>query len=981
MHMADVIQSPFIPHGFNSRQVDECWSSPDFAKVFCKDIVPSENNWTWTSNQVVQENHGGSPALTNHHSLTWRGPASVSFEASQKTYIDGELKQALQRVKHLAQEGVCIPSNSLVRLVRRCIVENDLVAGRKMQHIIRICGFESDAFVGSNVIRMFGVFGCLIEAVEAFRKLFQPDVFAWGAIILAHVNMGNFEQAFYLYIEMQELGMEPDGHIFVAVLKACMGMGNLEQSLWVHLDIIRCGFEMEIFVGSTLIDMYAKCGNLEKACKIFDKLPERNVVTWSVLIDGYTQHGHGDQALALFEQMQAGGTEPNRITFASILKACSHVEAGRKVHTLIVGHGLESDKFVGSMLVNMYMKCASFTEANYMFARLRERHIDAWNALIGGLCQHGCGQDALELFKQMQQAGTQPSLAILVCVLKACVSLGALEEGMTIHAYMIENDIQLDVYAGSSLIDMYAKFGHIRDAQVVFGSLPEQNVVTWSALISGFLHHGHKQEALWHFQQMKKEGVEPNDYTLVSILKACSDISALEHGRQIHAILVECDFELDTCVCNALMDMYTSCNRLQDAYNVFNKLPKRDVVSWSTLMAGSAEHQDGQVALQHYAAMLNEGIEPNMVTYITLVKACSSIAALEHGRQIHAEIVSCGFNIDLFVGSALIDMYSSCGCLKEAHMVFHRLSKFDVGVWTAMVTAYAQHSNYQMAFRYFEAMQKSGVKPDPVSFLCILSACNHAGLVPEGRSHLKSMREAQGIFPSQEHLNCMVDILGNANLLIEARDLLETIPFGPNIVGWMSLLSSCKRHINVDLGRQCFNHIVSLDEGNVAAYVLMANIYSSGGMKRNGKMIEELRLIANGWKKPGRAFVEVNHKIHSFVVGDRDHQNSEAIYKKIKTLNMQMKVEGHRTHVDSSLSQSEEDELCGHCEKLALSFGLLYTPRGTTIRISKNLRMCAVCHSDTQFISKAERREIVVVDACLVHHFQDGLCHCNMYCT
>ncbi|KAI5082069.1 hypothetical protein GOP47_0001812 [Adiantum capillus-veneris] len=455
------------------------------------------------------------------------------------------------------------------------------------------------------------------------------------------------------------------------------------------------------------------------------------------------------------------------------------------------------------------------------------------------------------------------------------------------------------------------------------------------------------------------------------------------YAKHIHATLVEGGFDLDTCVSNALMDMYLGCNHLQDAYKVFNKISNRDVISWSTLMAGSAELEDGEVVLQHYMAMLDEGIKPSVVTFISLLRACSSIAALEHGQYFHAQSVLSGFDLDVYISSALIHMYSSCGCLKEAHIVFHRLNEYDAGVWSAMITCYAQNNNYQEAFLYFESMQRSGLKLDSVTFLCILSACNRAGLVQEGRLHLMAMRDRHHLFPSLEHLNCMVDLLGNANLLNEARDLLETIPFWPNIVGWISLLSSCKRHINVDIGRQCFDYIVTLDKRNVASYVLMSNIYFSCGMTKYGQAIDELRMIANGWKKPGKAFIEVNKEIYSFVVGDRDCPESEAIYNNLKRLKTQMKMEESKVLVGSELKgisvEAEEDGLCGHCEKLALSFGLLHTPRGTTIRISKNLRMCAVCHMDTQFISKAEKREIIIVDSCLVHHFQDGLCQCNMY--
>ncbi|MCO5593520.1 hypothetical protein L7F22_047534 [Adiantum nelumboides] len=978
--MAMVNQSPFLVQGLNTIEADGSRRLPYFASSHSKDAMHVDNSWNWASFQAVE-----STQASNSDRIAWNNLGSVSTDELRKACIHGKLGQVLQQMSHLAQEGVYIPEDSLLQLIQRCIDEHDLASGRKAQQIIKTCGLSSDAFLGSHLIRMFGIVGCLAEAMESFTNISQPTVFAWSAIISAHVGLGYYEQAIYIYTKMQGSGVEPDGHLFVSVLKACMGIGNLEQSLRIHLDIVSCGFDNEVFIGSTLIDMYAKYGNLDRACQIFNKLPDRNVVTWSVLIDGHTQHGHSDKALALFEQMRVWGMEPNPVTCASVLKACFCIETGRQVHSYIVGHGLESNTNVGCMLVNMYSKSSSFMDAHIVFERLHKRDILAWNALITVLCQNGYEKDALDLFKQMQQEGIQPNLSIYSSILKACVNIGAFQQGFLIHALMVESNILLDVYTGSGLIDLYSKYGDLRSAEAVFESLPEQNVVTWSVLITGFLHCGYSKEVFHYFQQMKKEGVAPDGYTLVSVLKACSDLSSFEHGRHIHATLVEEGFDFDTCVSNALMDMYIGCDLLQEAYIVFNKLPHRDVISWSTLMAGNADYEDGEVVLQHYMAMLHEGIKPNVVTFISLLRACSSVAALEHGRYFHAQIVLSGFDLDVYISSALIDMYSSCGCFEEAHIVFHRVKQYDAGVWSAMITCYGQNSNYQEALLYFESMQRSGVKLDSVAFLCILSACNRAGLVLEAQLHLMAMRDTHGLHPSLEHLNCMADLLGNANLLHEARDLLETMPFGSNIVGWVSLLSSCKRHHNVEIGREFFDYIVTVDKRNVTSYVLMSNIYFSCGMQKYGEAINELRVIANGWKKPGKAFIEVNKKIHSFMVGEKNHPESEAMYNELKRLNEQMKMEEPQVLVGSDLeglpAEMEEDRLCGHCEKLALSFGLLHTPRGTTIRISKNLRMCAVCHKDTKFISKAEKREIIIVDACLVHHFRDGLCHCNMYTT
>ncbi|KAH7438510.1 hypothetical protein KP509_04G018200 [Ceratopteris richardii] len=983
--MAEVIQNSFLfLHRHGTAEVHRNHHLPQFTHALGKLSVREGENFHGTGIHGVEDNNLTPSCLNEQFRLAWKTPVSISFETLLDKAFEGDLRHTLQQVIHLAHEGVQIPSDVLAQLLQLCIERHDLLSGRYIQHIVKACDLNSDAFLGSHLIRMFAAFGCLGEAMEVFKSISLPNVYTWNSIISAHVDMGHFEKAVSLYMVMRESGVDPDGHIFVSVLKAYIGIGKLDQSLWVHLDIIKYGFETEIFVCSTLIDMYTKCGDLEKACQIFSKLPEQNVVTWSVLINAHSIHGYSDKALELFECMQSGGIEPNPFTCTSVLKACLHVEDVMRTHAHIVGHGLESNNFVSSSLVHMYAKCGSFGEAHVMFERLHEQGLLAWSALITNLCHCGHDHAALNVFTDMQCEGIEVNLAIYSCILKSCAELRAFREGFLIHSSLIENNIQLDAYAGSSLINMYSKCGDLRSAIAVFQSLPQQNVVTWSALISGFLQHGFTEEGFECFQQMKQQGVEPNEFTLVSILKACSDLSMLEEGRQIHVALIECGFEQDTFVSNAIIDLYVHCNQFEDACNVFNKLFKRDVVSWSTLMGGSIEHERGEMALQLYSEMLLDGVEPSMITFVTLLRACSSIAALDHGRHLHAQIVLYGLSVDVYISSALIDMYSRCSCLEDSHMVFHRLSKYDTGIWSAMITAYAQHSDYRMAFQYLNMMQRSGLEPDSVTFLCILSACSHSGLVQEGLQHLKAMRDTHHLLPNLEHFNSVVDLLGSSNLLDEARDLLETLPVGANIVGWISLLSSCKKHVNLDIGRECFDHIVTLDGGNVTCYVFMADIYRAHGMQQHAEEIEELRRISNGWKKPGRAFIEVNKEVHRFVVGDRQHPQSEAIYDKLKVLKAQMKSEETEMLVRSDIdqvSQNTEDQLCGHCEKLAVAFGLLHTPQGTTIRVSKNLRMCSFCHMDVKFISKAEKRDIIIVDGCLVHHFQDGICKCNMYDT
>lgn len=267
--------------------------------------------------------------------------------------------------------------------------------------------------------------------------------------------------------------------------------------------------------------------------------------------------------------------------------------------------------------------------------------------------------------------------------------------------------------------------------------------------------------------------------------------------------------------------------------------------------------------------------------------------------------------LDVNVGSALIDMYSKCGTLEEASILFGRLPERNAVAWSSMVAGFSQCNHYRQALKYFEGMQKEGFKPDDVAFLSLLSTCNHMGLVDEGLHYLKSMREHHHVEPSTEHYNCIIDLLGRTGHLKEAEVLLETMPFQPDIVGLTSLLGHCRTHGNVHLGRRCFQYLVGIDDRNAAGYVMMSNVYSRAGMCEEASRVEKLRKCANAWKKPGKAFVEVDMKVHDFVVGDNSHPQSLDIDAKLQRLALQMEEQGYLPQ-SGSVVQLISDEDTSH---------------------------------------------------------------------
>lgn len=877
-----------------------------------------------------------------------------------------------------------LSTDAIFTRLQQCIDERNLAGAREVLWLAVEAGLDSDAFVGSHLIRLFAQFDCLLEAKQVFYRLSNSNLYSWNAIMLAHVKLGQNEAALQLYHELHNSSLEPDGHIFVSALKTCTGLVDLEQGTLVHVQAMENGFEFDDYVCGALVEMYCKCGCLEGALVAFNRMPKRKAITCSLLIGGHVDDGQEDAALELFRQIVEEGIQLDEVGYLSILKACSNIAAlkqGEQIHAILVEMGLELGARVGNALIDVYVNCRCLQEADTLFHRLPRRDVVTWTTLASGYAQHGFSRKALQLFEDMEQHAMIPNVITLVLVLRACCCTSSLQQGRMVHARLVECGTELDNFASSSIIDMYGKCGSPGAAATMFQRLPRRSVVAWSALIAGTAENGEGPKACLLFEEMQQQGVIPDEVMFICILKACSGPTCLDYGRNIHCQVAECGLGMDIFLGNALIDMYVKCESLEDACSLSNRLPEQNTVTWSVLIGGHVQQGFALEAIQLFDKMSQEGVEPDEISFVSALKACSSIAALKQGRQIHRNAIEKGYELDAFVSSTLINMYAKCGSLEDARRDFERLPRRSIVAWGALMSGYAQNGDYLSVLSYFQGMQQEGVEPDDVSYLSLLAACSHRGLPEAGCAHFKAMRGKHGIEPTLRHYNSMVDILGHAGRLNEVEDLLETMPFQDNLVGWTSLLTSCRRHFDASIGRRSFDRFSVIDRGNATGYVLMGNIYSQMGMWKEAMEIEELRKCANGWKKPGKAFIEVGDKVHNFAVGDKTHPERDAIYTKLEDLNLQMQEEGYKPRVDLVLDTLSEDDkvdaLCGHCEKLAIAFGLISTVPGTTLRVSKNLRMCADCHTATKLISKLEMREIIVVDAYCIHHFEGGVCSCT----
>eukprot|EP01018_Ginkgo_biloba_P009795 Gb_07755 [translate_table: standard] len=553
-----------------------------------------------------------------------------------------------------------------------------------------------------------------------------------------------------------------DSYTYVSFLQTCVNTIALAEGRVVHAHIIQTGFNRDIYVETKLLILYAKYGRLADARRILDDMPKRNVVSWTAMISAYARHGYGEEALTLFIKMQRTGIQPDQVTFVSVVPALSSLAAlayGKEIHEYIIRSGYQSDVFVGSALVDMYAKCASLQDARHVFDKMPERNVVSWNAMIAGYAQNGFCDEAVKLFQQMQLRGMKPNSVTFASVLPACGNSATLQQGKEVHEDIIRSGVEFNVFVGSALVDMYAKCRSVEDARNVFDRLPYIDVVSWNAMITGYALNEHVYEALM----------------------------------------------------------------------IFHKMPKRNVVSWNSMIAGFAQNGRFDEALKLFRQMQLAGLKPNSVTFASVLPACANLAGLIQGKEIHEDMIRSGFHPNVFLENTLVDMYAKCGSIEDARKVFSKMPEQNVVSWNTMILGYAMHGCGKVALDLFEQMQHSGMKPDHITFVGVLSACCHTGLVDDGWQIFDCMSQDYQITPAVEHYCCMVDLLGRAGRVREAHDFISKMPIKPNVAVWGSLLGACRIHSNIEIGEHAAEHLFKLDTENSAHYVQLSNMYAAAG--------------------------------------------------------------------------------------------------------------------------------------------------------
>ncbi|KAI5316361.1 hypothetical protein L3X38_036068 [Prunus dulcis] len=854
-------------------------------------------------------------------------------------------------------------------------------------HTRIIChGFGTNLLVCNPLIDLYAKNGYVDYAKKVFDKLYLRDSVSWVAMISGLSQNGREKEAVLLFIQMQTSGILPTPYVFSSVLSACTKIELFEMGAQLHGLIFKGGFSCETYVCNALVTLYSRSGNFISAEEIFKTMIHRDAVSYNSLISGLAQRGFSDRALELFKRMQIDCLEPDCVTIASLLSACADIGAlhkGTQLHSLAIKAGMSSDIILEGSLLDLYVKCSDVQTAYEFFLTTETENVVLWNVMLVAYGQLDDLNESFHIFRQMHIEGMIPNQYTYPSILRTCTSVGALNLGEQIHTQVIKTGFHLNVYVCSVLIDMYAKHGELDTALKILSRLTEDDVVSWTAMIAGYAQHDLFSESLILFEEMQKRGIRSDNIGFSSAISACAGIQALNQGRQIHAQSCVSGCSDDLSVGNALVTLYARCGRIWEAYHAFEAIDAKDNISWNGLISGFAQSGYFEEALQVFNRMNKAGVEANLFTFGSAISAAANLANIKQGEQIHAAIIKTGKNSETEVSNALITLYSKCGSINDANKEFSEMPEKNEISWNAMITGYSQHGRGVESIHLFEEMKQLGVVPSHVTFVGVLSACSHVGLVDEGLGYFESMSKEHGLVPKPEHYACVVDLLGRAGSLSSARKFIKEMPMKPDAMIWRTLLSACITHKNTEIGEFAAHHLLELEPEDSAAYVLLSNMYAVAGMWGCRDQTRQLMKERGVKKEPGRSWIEVKNSVHAFFVGDKLHPLADKIYEFLGDLNERAAEIGYvedRYNLWNEIEQQQKDPTeYIHSEKLAISFGLLSLSNTIPIRVIKNLRVCNDCHNWIKYMSKISDRTIIVRDAYRFHHFKDGVCSCRDY--
>ncbi|MQL69367.1 hypothetical protein Taro_001637 [Colocasia esculenta] len=743
-------------------------------------------------------------------------------------------------------------ASSLTAALEQAAAAIDLRAGSRLHaRALRLGLLPSpDPYLSSQLLRLYATCGDLPAALSVLRSTPPATLtpFFYNVLIRAHTEAALHDVAVDLFAEMVASGLSPNEYTFPFALKSCTSLGNVGLGRQLHALLVKTELlDSNVFSACALLDAYAKWGSLGDARKLFDRMPQRNDVAWNAVIAAYAQNGHWAESLSMLQLLEEE-------------------------------QGFEVD-------------------------------VTSWNSVIAGCVRCRDADSALATLGMMVHAGVRPSVTTINTLLPIIPTLGSPKKvkelhGMTLrYGGVIKMESVDDERLRCALAAGYAYNGQMDCASHLFEMIEFRTFQLWLSMMSGHIDRGVTHRAFDVFRSMavqcNKEGRTISKVCLTLLLPECSPLS--KSGMEIHAYAYRHGLESYTSLCNALIAMYAKRGDVLASKQVFQRTNEKDVITWNTMVSCYAFALDFNAAFELFHQMLSEGQNPDEYSFGSVLDGCGHLSSLQQGMTLHADIIKRGFSQSYCViQNALIDMYGKCGCVQDARKLFDEIELKDIISWNTIISCYGFNARPYEAYLLFKMMLEEGWKPNRVTFIGLLTACSHAGLLDEGLKYFEAMSSEHGIVPDVDHYTCIVDNLGRAGQLDRAYRLIKSMPVKPDDCIWGALLGGCKIHGNVKLAEIAAKHLIELEPNHPGYKVLMSNIYADASRWNDVARVRG-DMQDSGLKKfPGYSWIEVGGgELHRFFRADQSHKECTEIYSALDGLTKQLRDEGYVPCMDS----------------------------------------------------------------------------------
>ncbi|AET04266.1 PPR containing plant protein [Medicago truncatula] len=658
-----------------------------------------------------------SPSFTNTtHSVTQNQNAKIN-----KFCEMGDLRNAIELLTK--SKSYELGLNSYCSVLQLCAEKKSLEDGKRVHSVIISNGISVDEALGAKLVFMYVNCGDLVQGRKIFDKIMNDKVFLWNLLMSEYAKIGNFRESVSLFKKMQKLGVVGNCYTFTCVLKCFAALGKVKECKRVHGYVLKLGFGSNTAVVNSLIAAYFKFGGVESAHNLFDELSEPDVVSWNSMINGCVVNGFSGNGLEIFIQMLILGVEVDLTTLVSVLVACANIgnlSLGRALHGFGVKACFSEEVVFSNTLLDMYSKCGNLNGATEVFVKMGDTTIVSWTSIIAAYVREGLYSDAIGLFDEMQSKGVRPDIYTVTSIVHACACSSSLDKGRDVHSYVIKNGMGSNLPVTNALINMYAKCGSVEEARLVFSKIPVKDIVSWNTMIGGYSQNLLPNEALELFLDMQKQ-FKPDDITMACVLPACAGLAALDKGREIHGHILRRGYFSDLHVACALVDMYAKCGLLVLAQLLFDMIPKKDLISWTVMIAGYGMHGFGNEAISTFNEMRIAGIEPDESSFSAILNACSHSGLLNEGWKFFNSMRNeCGVEPKLEHYACVVDLLARMGNLSKAYKFIESMPiKPDTTIWGVLLSGCRIHHDVKLAEKVAEHIFE--LEPDNTRYYVVLA--------------------------------------------------------------------------------------------------------------------------------------------------------------------------------------------------------------------------------------------------------------------